>query len=295
MKKFVAILLALLFILCGCSGNIVALKVGGPCDCVRASTAESEYALWRYDNLGSRKDSSAPKEMQTDFEGETYGGTYTESYTELGLNYIQDEYETQDGVRFSVRRDGGQLTRINFPVDFGGNKTFEECGKAAEEIAKKYIDISSYELKDDETAADGGSEKPEMYNFCYLRKIAGTETTDLLNILMNASGEIISFEDRTWSEEEEKQFELDSALEKIESYCSENALKKVEDKLKSLYPAYEKYTVSNKKVVCLKSGGLGVLYYLKVALKEEKVGETVYGKDEVLENILVANSSDLKE
>ena len=69
----------------------------------------------------------------------------------------------------------------------------------------------------------------------------------------------------------------------------------MENKLKSLYPAYEKYTVSNKKVVCLKSGGLGVLYYLKVALKEQKVGETVYGKDEVLENILVANSSDLKE
>ena len=302
MKKIIAALLALitLFTVIGCSSStdVVALSLEQKIDSPFGPKIDAEYDESSDEFLKLYENSEPQSQIQITFEGKTYTGTYNDSYSDLTFNSMADEYLTEDeDVSFSVRRDNGDLMEVKFynPDRGEGDKTFEECEKIAENIAKKYIDVSEYELTADDDADLGDDEgvKYKIYNYCYTRMIDGEETSDLLNIVIGGSGEILLFENYTWNKEELNKCDSASSLNKIKKYCSEEAVKKIEEKLEIMYPGYASYEIVRKVIVYMKTGNPGVAYNVDVRLKAEKTGEDEYASGGANVRILVTDSNDV--
>ena len=130
-------------------------------------------------------DPDAPKTMTIEFEGETYIGTYEDTVYDVYRTKQHHNYVFTNGG-FDVDVNDGSFLGINFENKADENPpiSIEERKIIAEDIAKKYIDVSKYVLEIDENY--------EFFTkYVYARYFNGYKTNEELLIVLRKSGEIM--------------------------------------------------------------------------------------------------------
>ncbi len=259
--------LASKLIVAGSSGTksreIVIYNVSGSCGISPSlDHAGEEYAPWRGVRHWAAQDPDAPREYTVSFGGEEYTGTYVESGN---YNYPSDmrtihEYEFAGG-KFRVA-EGGGLCRIEFYYTMhksdGGEALEEVCEDIAEAAAGEFIDIDKYTMT-----------RVKIHNeleFIYDKQVGDVSTglADCVCVRMWDDGRLRSVEITT-SDAADKMKE-DEILRLGDS---DEAISKIENKLKSIFGSIDRYDIQTRRALILPDGNTGVFYVLYVYSGED--------------------------
>lgn len=270
MKKFVSILLVLVLL-------------GSFTSCAH-NTLYNVYEIWEDDYLSEAKhtneidlateryrDENATKEKKVSFNGKVY----TVSYKETKRTYLfqtELEYYTkvEDGSRieFGYNKANGRMDRYAY-IDVNYLKKASGSPKSKEEclaIAKAYFgtfadDVYAYTLVSDDYISI--PEFEAIYDFKFVRKIDGVETSDKASISVTVYGDIISHVFANLGEMKDAKLPSEAAFDEIE--------KNINDKMKSIYGSLEtswsfEYQQDEVTFVKLSDGNLALIYSFEVTL-----------------------------
>lgn len=144
--------------------------------------------------IASHKDDNAPEVMTVTFEGKTYVGRYNDTHKDPETPYCIHKYwaegeQISEFSNFGVNAETGELCEIALRLqnDSGRAPTEEECRKAADEFAAKYIKIDDYKVEVREIG------DTPLYNFTYYIEIDGFKTSDQLVLGTDGNGKVYFF------------------------------------------------------------------------------------------------------
>lgn len=143
---------------------------------------------------GSYKDDNAPEVMTVTFEGKTYVGRYNDTRKYPDIPYCIHKYwaegeQISEFSNFAVNAETGELCEIMLrPRESNGRAaTEEECRRAADEFAARYIKTDDYKV-----AVREIGDTP-VYSFTYYIEIDGFKTSDQLVLGTDSSGKVDYF------------------------------------------------------------------------------------------------------
>lgn len=162
-----------------------------------ATESTQDWGIW---SQGYYFSDDAPAEKTVSFDGITYTGNYIWSVCVTGCGIIKDYYQSSDPnanfLEFSVNRETGELTGINFVTKhyYKNNSEMEELERVDSVLPKLactwasyFIDIDQYEMRLYRTTPQTD---PEMTTYVYefVRVVNGLDTTDMLQIMISDRG-----------------------------------------------------------------------------------------------------------
>lgn len=217
--------------------------------------------------------SNAPKNLTIDFEGKSYNGEYTETQFSSYYGCDYDEYlcKEEDGndYIFGINVESGKTIRYHrvrkteFTLDESERKPREECLEIALQCLNKYTS-GEYELSSERY--DKWSTEDGMYQFYFTKKINGILTKDVVNVSVNTSGEICSFNFNT------APMLNDASVPKVDL---DKADKAVEERLAEIIYEDKETSFGDKYLTRLKDGKYGIVYNINVE-EESNIEMFVY-------------------
>jgi len=245
-------------------GSYKALEAGNY-DSSDGGTHSVEYDLWSSENQTRHENKSAAKELTITINGQTLTGKYKHSLVRKPNNYVSDFYETDDGYRFTVNANTGELVNcwlitakeekdLDLPV-----KSEEELRTIAENIAKQYINVNEYTVKlEIKEYAPDSNHLFDIYNFTFQRYINNIKTTDYVIISVSDKGILRQFSSLMLGK---------MAKVSLDGFDAETAEAVVKDKVNTVYRNYDSYEIKDQTAVLLQDGSPAMLY--KVSVKKE--------------------------
>lgn len=166
----------------------VAYEAGG-FDSLDGGSHLSEIPIWKDEKINFHQDSSAPKEAEVTFNGNTYSGVYMYSCVRRPNLYLSHCFASEN-VSFEINASTGELRYIRLPVDIPTDVKYneEQCRKIADTIADDYINLNDYKV-----VRSGRSDQNKLFSFKYYKEINGFETSDTLTISVNSDGDVWAF------------------------------------------------------------------------------------------------------
>ncbi len=239
----VALIITLVFSICGCSIKNKALEYHvlevGEFDNLDGGNHISEFPLWSVSNLNAHEDTQAPAEATVVFNGVTYHGKYDRTSITVPNTYFKHRYNGEK-IFFNINADTGALTDIMFIDELADKSTLSEseCKKIADDIAKQYISIDEYKS---ETYTQTIREN-SLYRFTYYREISGYMTSDLLIVSVDGNGNISSFG-----------MNMINSFKDVQSISldTEKSNEAIDNKLKQIYADNSNRISYNVKNTCL--------------------------------------------
>lgn len=248
--------------------KMVAYEIAAAVDSNDGGIHADEYSEWSTEKCTPFVNTSIMKSKEVTFNGKTYIGEYWYSITEL-FNTYQTDYYTFDGGWFSVNRLDGSLSSIVFYNINTGKQTVEDCKGEALRLAKQYIDVDQYELS---TRSD------EYINtFIFQRYVDGYKTCAKLSIGFSTNGDIVTFNVMMTKEIEEsvKQRGINNVNSVAELFGSKHAVELLDDKVKTMYPTLLNYEVTEKVLVVLADGSIGMVHIADVNYSVSESAESI--------------------
>jgi|GEM_PF-2522260 len=215
----------------------------------------------------SYEDKDAPQTAEVVFNGKTYKGEYEFSIVKRHFFHVSDYYDGQ-GVFFSVNRENAQLESIVISDQAEeGDKAADECRKIAEELARKYIDLSQYTLSINEYT--------RLYGFSFTRMINGVATSDVLSVVVRSSGEIVCFYNYTSGKAGNAFSSADPKAigDVIDRLSSSEVMTMIDNKVNAMYENCASWSIVDKVLVELENHEIGLAYIIDGELEPIRTGE----------------------
>lgn len=258
-KTFLITALAVVcIVLSACSDSKALISGSGDGGAGTVTVAKEEINLMRE----WKQRSDAPKNITIEYEGKSYNVKYTESQFSAYYGCDYDEYtcSAEDGndYVFGINVESGKTIRYHrvrktdFTLDESERKNREECLERALQCVNKYT-TGEYELTYERY--DTSSTEDGMYQFYFTKKINGIFTKSEVNVSVNTSGEICSFN-----------FYSAPMLadEKVPKIDLDKADKAVEERIAEIVPEGTETSLGDKYVARLKDGKYGIVYNVHV-------------------------------
>lgn len=243
----------------------------------------SELTLW--DQQYFEKD-DVDKEKQVLFDDTIYIGKYNKSIIRKCESYSTDIYITDNGIKFGVKENSNQLVLLNLMnTEFFNTEPFKDDIKDSEkialdfakEIASKYIDISQYEILQEEPVTreknkDESTYYITYYTFNFAKKVNDVYSSDYLGVKITSKGNLASLYigDLNVFDNIGK---IDFSLDDINKVNYEKVLETYK------YNNYEviEQNINNQRLVITPDGNLALYSIIDVKLKlseDEKIFES---------------------
>lgn len=167
------------------------------------SNVKPELTIW--DQQYFEKD-GVDKEKKVSFDDTIYTGKYNKSIVRKGESYSTDIYANDKGIKFGFKENSNQLVLLNLMNnEFFETEPFRDDIKdsdknaldLAKKIAKKYINISQYEILLEEPVTREKS-KDEItyyityYTFTFVKKVNDVYSSDYLSVKITSKGNLAS-------------------------------------------------------------------------------------------------------
>lgn len=154
-----------------------------------------EIAWWSGSNYF--QDEEAAETKAVSWQGKIYEGVYYESSYLRRMSFLVDEYHGDDLTSFQTRRSDGSLVYLNvMDRSFFDTQSklddIPDTEASLEKIAKGYaaqfVDVDEYQKEvSTETFGDDGV---ALYNFKFVRRIHGRDTSDFVWIRLTSKGHL---------------------------------------------------------------------------------------------------------
>lgn len=161
-----------------------------------------DYDIW----TGEYFNKIGLSETSVEVFGIQYTGTYQKSIIEKLNSYTTNIYEDDNGIEFGIKDGTSKVVYLNLMnKDFFAEEPYypdvsnshEYAVKYARDIAQNYIDLSKYELIEDEPITRQKEKDGELYEITYYyltfaKKIKGMYTSDYISLILTSKGHLAS-------------------------------------------------------------------------------------------------------
>ncbi len=199
--------------------------------------------------------------LTVEFENAIYEGTYTHSATEDFGTFVTDYYTMRNGT-FGVKHGTQEVVSANITLYEKGDLTAVQCRDLADDYAAKYIDTSKCVVLI--------SDNVDIFNFEYVKYLAGQPTNEILEVGISTGGTVCRFKNNTAVVYNEADYTAEQ-LQRIRDIF-DNSVKTHLDK--KFFEAGTEFVECEKTVVKINEELCVLFNYHAHAPKGENVGDT---------------------
>ena len=266
MRKYIAILLSLLFVFCFASCN---LEKNQQYTSLIADSANDEYSIKA--EVDYWTGTYFIKEYMVDKSilvlGNTYTGSYRDSIVDKLNSYTTDIYYDENHIEFGLREDTGELVYINLmnaeffdtqPYLPDVNEPYETAISLTKKIAGIYLDnIEDYTQLIEEPRIryeerDGVTYQITYYTVTFARQINGYFSSDYISVKVTSKGTLASImmgDINAFS---------DTKIDFKNTDLEQSISQKIESTYKNSELKINKTNIKDQKIVLTPNGDIGI-------------------------------------
>lgn len=233
----------------------------GTTDCTTNSFGEI-YPFWSHENRAGHLDESAPQTMTITFNGQTYTGTYDETYVRRYATYLEHVYRFENArgyaSEFTVHAETDELMYIRFDSASELKISEEKAEKIAFAVADQYINRDEYILT---------VEKSDLaIRYHYDKYIGGVKTSEYFIVSVTGEGEILDISKCNLGAFPSEQEKLSAGnLQKFETLSKDIGKKFAIEQAEKICTGYvADKMIEEKKLVALENGEIGMVYCISM-------------------------------
>ncbi len=241
MKKFILFILSISLILgalpsCSLQENTYIIRQCGYSDSIKDANNKLEYAFWR---TGALEDENFDEEITVEFNGESFNGVYTQSYTNIYEYYPTRQYRSEN-ARMEINSFGeitGYSLTVNNEMQHNStNLTEQDCIDIAKELLENRIDTEDYVIDIE------FYELADLYIVTFTKYVDGFRTADRASVALWPDGEFAWFQSTMLGK---------ISGENVPNFDVEKIYASIEDKLDVIYADskgyYDEITYKNEE------------------------------------------------
>lgn len=249
-----------------CSNNIVGANI--------------ELNIWNQEYFESE---NAPKTYKITYNGTTFDGDYLYSVNRKCDSYIQNIYNTDDGVQFAIKDGTENIVYLNFQTkEFFNTEPYKEevvnqqeyAIELSKTIASDFINIDDYIMSVGDpkvySVEEDTNDSFSFYFVTFAREINGLSTSDYITVKTTSKGTLASIILGDVGIFEEI---------KTINYSISELNQRIDNKVKSFYKKLDYEVINNsidRQIICMtQSGEICIYSSQKVIVHSNNVNEDI--------------------
>ena len=239
-----------------------------------------EQKIW---NQESFENNNAPRTYRIVYNGNTYDGKYLYSVNRKCDSYIQNIYNTDDGVQFAIKDGTENIVYLNFQTkEFFNTEPYKEevvnqqeyAIELSKTIASDFINIDDYIMSICDpkvySVEEDTNDSFSFYFVTFAREINGLSTSDYITVKTTSKGTLASIILGDVGIFEEI---------KTINYSISELNQRIDNKVKSFYKKLDYEVINNsidRQIICMtQSGEICIYSSQKVIVHSNNVNEDI--------------------